>query len=146
MVKNMPVVQDLAVIGRTVSTSWLLDYSSLYVVSLLCFCLQHPHPHPQVRVIFLNIIRLCYSSTEKPSKVLTVAWGMDTARIDLNLWLHILCSPSLCFSPLGHALPQASTWSWHHNSREPPSGFCSKPSLGRPSLTSFPPSLLFFSL
>ena len=73
MVKNMPVVQDLAVIGRTVSTSWLLDYSSLYVVSLLCFCLQHPHPHPQVRVIFLNIIRLCYSSTEKPSKVLTVA-------------------------------------------------------------------------
>ena len=53
MVKNMPVVQDLAVIGRTVSTSWLLnDYSSLYVVSLLCSCLQHPHPHPQVRVIF----------------------------------------------------------------------------------------------
>ena len=70
----MPVVQDLAVIGRTVSASWLLnDYSSLYVVSLLCSSLQHPRPHPQLRVIFLNIIRLCYSSTEKPSKVLAVA-------------------------------------------------------------------------
>ena len=69
MVKNVPALQDLAVIGRTVSLSWLLnDYSSLYVVSVLCSSLQHPRPHPQVRVIFLNIIRLCYSSTQKPEQ------------------------------------------------------------------------------